>query len=313
MGNETSIIRRECKPELTKSKTYISALAHQPKADHTDQRSALFGSETKPKKKSDSRKCSTAKTLFTDTEKKVGEKIAKSNSSKDSYISKLTESSLEDSSTIIVIERLAKNCKLIAPSHLQNVEFARASAKNWKKRSPLGERSSSSDQLKTNKSAQSILSDFLHLRNDEHELIDLCQHCRSRDFFSIGDSPNIPKYPSFVESSGSGRKSTATTLSDFSGLGRPLNIPLPYPDAHFVADSVAISWPQGASREDAAKQFNCLTCTKHTVSERGLTQPEYKQQAQRVNFTSKLFCSPALLGVLPVNKQIFDRRKPKAS
>jgi len=287
MGNETSSVRRRSKPELTKSKTYVSALRYQPKADHTDQRSALFGSETKPKKKSDSRKCSTAKTLFTDTEKKVGEKIAKSNSPKDSYISKLTESSFEDSSTIVVIERMPKNCKLIAPSHLQNVQFARASAKKWKKRRPMRERSSSSDQLKTQKSAQSILSDFFNLRNDENELIDIYGHCRSRDFFSIGDSPKSPKYPSFLESSDGGRISTATTLSDFSGLGRPLNIPLPYPDAHFVSDSVAISWPQGASPEDATKEFNCLTCTKHTVNERGLTQPEYKQQAQRVNFTSK--------------------------
>jgi len=292
MGNETSSTRRESKPQLTNSKTYVSALAHQPKAGHTDQRSALFGSETKPKKISDSIKCRRAKTFFIDTQKKGGEKIAKSNSPKVSYTSKLYESSFEDSSTIIVIERLAKNCKLIAPSHLQNVEFARASAKKLKKRRPLGERSSSlgeqsssNDQLKTYKSAEYVLSDFLHSRNDENELIDIYRHCTSRDFFSIGDSPNFPKHPSFLESSEGGSTFTATTLSDFSGLGRPLSIPLPFPDAHCVSDSVAISWPQVASKDDA-KQFNCLTCTIHTVNERGLTQPEYNPEAQRVNFTS---------------------------
>jgi len=60
-------------------------------------------------------------------------------SSEDSYIDKLIESSDEDSSSVIVIERLARNCKLIAPSDLLKVDFAEAEAVNWTKRRDSGE------------------------------------------------------------------------------------------------------------------------------------------------------------------------------
>jgi len=310
MGNEESSSQQSTKPKLTQSKTWASALDHLPRAGKAGQKSVLFRSETK---KSTPIKVSTlccAKTLVSDSKKDGYERLTKSMSSKDSYISKLIESSFEDSSSIIVIERL-KNCKLVAPSHLQNVEFAKAAALKWTKRRLSGERTrgidvseySPSYQLRSQTSTQPVLSDIILLTNDEIGLGDIRKHYRPVDRFSFGDTANFPKYPSFLDSSEGGRISTGTP-SDLSFSGTPLNISLLCSDAHHVSESVVISWPYAASSEESLMKLNCLSCVKHTLNERGLNQPEYsKQDTKRIDFTSKLFSGSSFLGVLPVKNQ----------
>jgi len=239
------------------------------------------------------------------------DRIRKSKSSKDSCISKLIESSFDDSSSILVIERSAKNCRLIAPSHLEDVRSARAEAVNWTKQRPWSERTGGIDlsmyspryQRRSQASYQSLLNDIILLTNDEMQLLN--------DRFSYGDRANFPKYPSFLDSSESGRLSIGT-LSDLSGAVNPLSISHRRSDAHHVSDPVTISWPHVASTEDCVKQLSCLSCVRHTVNERGLTQ-ENKQNRKRIDFTSNVFDGSAFLGVMPVEKQYstpIDRKLP---
>jgi len=307
MGNEESSPKQSTKPKLTQSKTWASALDHLPRAGKAGQKSVLFRSETKKSTPIIISTLCSAKTLVADSTKDSYERTTKSMSSKDSYISKLIESSFEDSSSIIVIERL-KNCRLVAPSHLQNVEFAKAAALKWTKRRLSGERTrgidvseySPSYLLRSQASAQPVLSEFILLTKDEIGLDEICKHCRPADRFSFGDTANFPKYPSFLDSS-DGRRISTGTLSDLSCSGTTLNIPFPSSDAHRVSDPLAISWPFAASSEDSFKKLNCLSCVTHKLNERGLNQPEYNNQdAKRIDFTSKLFSCPSFLGVLPV-------------
>jgi len=324
MGNEpNSIHQQPTSPELTQSKTFVSGLAHRPK-NHTRPKSVSLGVDTKKslaKAITDPRNCCIAKTFVTDAKQKDDGKIGKSNSPMDSLISKLIESSFEDSSSIIAIERLAKNCKLMAPSHLQSVEYARAAAREWRAKRKQSEEQkrgidfqeySPSDQQRSQPSAKSVLNDFLLFTNDELALDDIYEHGKSTDRFSFGDTSNYPKYPSFLDNDGS--KISTTPGSELSSSGTPFNISLPRLDCHHPTDSVAISWPQGASPEESVKHpkgRKCLTCAIYTGNDKGLMQPEYRQQALRVDFKSKLSTGSDLLGVLPAGKQYSATRNQK--
>jgi len=313
MGNETnSIHQQSTTPTLTQCKTYLAALDHLPQANHSRQRSEPFGSDIKKSlgiKISDSCKCERSKAFVKSTGKVEGGKLVRSlnTNSSPSILSK-------DSSSIVVIERLAKNCKLIPPSPLQSVEYARAATRGWTKRRASGERGrgidvseySPSDPQRSQPSAKSIFNDFLLFTNDDMGIVDICPHSsRSADRFSFGDTSNYPKYPSFLDNDG-------RRVSELSSSGTPFNISLPRSDVHRASDSVAISWPQGAPPEESVMHCRkCLTCAIYNGNEKGLLQPEYKQQGQRVDYTSKLFANSELLGVLSVGKPYSSARTQK--
>jgi len=308
MGNETSsIFQKLPRPQLTQSKTFTSALAHLPKANHTVQKRVSFVSDTKkssPKKLFNSRK--RANTLgTTNSFKYSSEKLGKSNSSRDSCMSKITESSYDDSSSTVVIDRLGKNCKLVGPSHLHGAENMIAGARDWMTRRFSGERAKVVNLLEYNPAEKrrnqtntnSGRGDFLLSTNEELGLDDIYEHLISADRFSFGDTVNYPNFPSSMESNEGGKMSTATRSSEVSVTDGPLTIAVSRSDVHSTSDSV--------------KHRNCLTCGKYTDFDRGSTQPEHNQQAQEVHFISTFCSSSTLLEVLPVNKQFSVTTRPK--
>jgi len=220
-------------------------------------------------------------------------------SSEDSYINKLIESSDQDSSSVIVIERLAKDCKLIEPSQLLNVDFAKAEAVSRTKRRASGEWSTEISVSEYSRSyprrSQTSSEPALSATNDEIQ-----KHCIPEDRFSFGNIANFPKYPSLLDSSESGTLSIGT-LSDFSGSSTPLNISVQRLDAHHVSDLVTISFPHTASTEDSVKQQSCLTCVTPMVDARVIQLQ--KQNGKRIDFTSNLLPRSAFSGMLPLKKQ----------
>jgi len=286
MGNEESSIEQSNKLKQTQSNTWASALDHLPRADRAGKRFESVTKDGWPKKISITRKCGTAKTFVTNTNKDAYERITKSMSSEDSYIDKLIESSDEDSSSVIVIERLAKNCKLIAPSNLLNVDIAEAEAVNGTKRRDSGEWTtgisvseySRSYPRRSQTSSEPVFSDTI----DE-----IKKNCIPDDRCFFGNTAGFPIYPSFLNSFESGRISIGT-LSDFSGSSTPINFSLQRSDAHHVSDAVTVSLPHTASSEDCKKQLSCLSRVTPMVNERGLTQL-HKQNGKRIDFTSSLF------------------------
>jgi len=326
MGNEANSIQQQSTAsELAQCKTWGSALAHLPKTKYPCPESEPLGLDMKkslPKDIIDVRKCEKTKTFVTDIEKEKRVKILNSNSSKDSFISKLV-SSFEDSSSLIVIERLAKNCKLIPPSHLQSTEYARAAAQGWRtKRRSVDERVggidsleySPSDQQRRQKVAKPVLNDCFLFTTDEMGLGDIHEYnCTSADRFSVGDTCNYPTWPSFLDNDGR-TVSGATAMSELSSSATAFNISLPRSDVLRVSDTVAISWSLGGSTEDSVKHLssqNCLTCAIYAGKEKGLLPPEFNQQAARVDFTSKLYASSELPVVLPGGKTYSASRNKK--
>jgi len=326
MGNEANSIHQQpTTPTMIQCKTLLSSLDHLPRANHALPKSETFSPDSKkslPKEIAASRKFVGSKSFINDTDRTRGflngTEKGKAGRMVRSIISSSSPSILsKDSSSIVFIERSGKNCKLIPPSPLQSVDYARAAAREWTKRRASAETArgidlseySPSDQQKSQTSAKSILNDYLLHTSDEIGFVN--EHSKSAGRFSFGDTSNYPKYPSFLDSNDA-RRMSATALSELSSSGTPLNISLPRSDLHHESNSVAVSWPQGASPDESVMQCrNCLSCAIYTGNEKGLMQPEYNQQAQRVDYTSKLFAGSELLGVLPVGKQYPARRNQK--
>jgi len=314
MGNEANTIPEQgTSPQLTRSKRFASNRKHVQKGTVAGGERVVFWSETKkslPKYTSYQQKCVNSNTC-SDTEYEDTDKVGKSTSSKDSYINKLIESSFDDSSSVMVIDRRAKNYKLIAPAQspkhncLTKMEYSKVAARERRanivgscervKGIDCSEYSciNNRNQISSN---SSIVSIWLST-SDEHGTADLYKRTKFPDRFSFAESANHPK----LDIPNGRGMSTSTRLSELSIPGRPLDISFSRSSGHRASDSITVSWPRIIRAEDPIQECNCLSCGKYDTK---LSQSEYNQLAQRVNLKSKFLSSSARLRAVPVIKQV---------
>jgi len=328
MGSDASSIHQQpTSPLVTNSKTFSTGPAHLPASSHTDQQIVSFKPDTSdtnknlPESRSDSLKLVRQKSCVTEMEKDNNEKLVGSICSKGNVFGKTVKSSFEDSSSIIVIERKGKHCKLIAPSlsssltQGKNTECRRCEYKA--NREATSEPSKGKDILEYSPVNQRKKtygnSGKNFLGNTKDELIT----SESSDFFFFCNPGSNPKNPNYLDIRDAIRGSSTTTLSDTSILGIPLNRSFSglglentsslNPDVGCVSESVAISWPPGVP---CAKRLNCLACCTYTELETTLPQIKNIQHAQKVNFKSKFASTSPTLVATPVNKE-FSHLKAK--
>jgi len=317
MGNDANSIHQEStSPQVTQSKTLSTVLSCLPES-RTNQHIVSFESDTKQnlsKSKSIPVKHSRWWNCVPDTEKdekEDNEKLAKSNSSRGST-GKFTGSSFEDSSSIVPIVRMGKNCKLMAPSmspsrkHWKITDFEKqhVGKPKWKVNiGAIGERSKAKDISEYspgNQRKQSYGKIGNYWLNPKDEL----RANGSFDLFSIGDPGNL-KNPYVSDFHDSGRRSSA--LSEVSGSSMPFNTsssgkrPVSNSNVHRVSDSACASWPLGAPPDECFKHLNCFNYGKNTGFEGALPQHEYKKQTPWINFTSKFLNNSPSLEVEPGN------------
>jgi len=325
MGNEAdSIHQQTTSPPLARSKTFASnyGILQEDTIDELEE--GLFFSGTKksfPKYIAGPQKRVFSRTCISDTEIDDSEKVRKSSSSKDSNISKLIESSLDDSSSLIVIDRKAENFKLIAPAqsfkhnYHKKMGYSRVARRERRVNRAVSldrptkidcsEYSSLNNRDQTT-SESSIVSIWLNTK-DEHGGADLHEPIKSVGRFSFAGSVNYPK----LEIRDGRRMSTGTTLSELSPQGRPIDISFSRSSGYRASDSITISWPHRVRNEEPAEHRNCLGCGTYTGRERRLSQPECKQLEQRVALKSTFLSGQASLRVGPVKKPVSPRTTQK--
>jgi len=317
MGNDAnSIYQKSTKQHLKQPKSYKSNLANLPEITETDQEYVLYGSGTKKSRpiniSNHETRCS-LNSFATDSGKDDLEKFGKATPTMESFI---TISSFEDSSSMIPIDRNAKNCKLIAPRNSPQHNYLKIPREFTANREASFDRSRvidvweySTDRRSQISSKSSIANYWLNTKDDtvSGDFSD-CTITGGRSSFE-----ELAKYRSnsnFLDMHDGGRMSTGTTLSELSFQGRQLNISFSRPDARRPSDSIAIAWPQGAPPipETSVQDRNCLTCGTYRNNESGLPKADYKQKSQRVSKTAKFVPRSSLFGVRPVNKK-FSRLK----
>jgi len=188
----------------------------------------------------------------------------------DSSTGKFMGSSFEDSSSIVVIERMGKNCKLMEPSQSPSC-IHRKIKRKWKvNREASGELSKGKDICEYSPGNQKKLT-FGKMGNFWLNPKDDPRANESFDLFSIGNPVNL-KNPYVSDIHDSGRRSSG--LSEVSGSSRPLNTSssgkrdintfVSNSNVHRVSDSVSISWPLRASSDECVKHLHCFNYGTNT-------------------------------------------------
>jgi len=315
MGNDAnSINQQSTTPHLTQPKSFKSQLANLPESTVTDQKSVLFPSGTKkslPKAisehKNRGRYNSRGRDSGKDEMERMGiEKLGKSNSSKSSFNN--TPTTFEDSSSMIVINRTAKNSKLMPPPNSPHSNYLQK-PRGRSSRDVSAERPKVIDLWECSSDQRDMISSKSSIGNywlnpiDDNASCDFNESSKTANRFSFGESANYRSNSNYF---GDGRISTGTTLSELSLPGRQLNISF----TRRTSDSITISWPQGApsTGEPSVPHRNCLSCGTYTVNDMGLPKIEYKQKSQRIDVKSNFLFGSAL-GVRSLKNKKFPRQK----
>jgi len=312
MGNDAnSIHEKSTKQHVKQPKSFKSNLANLPEITETDQEYVLYGSGTKksrPINIYNHKICYSLNSCATDSGKDDFEKFGKATPTMESFI---TISSFEDSSSMIPIDRNAKNCKLIAPRNSPQHNYLKIPREFTANREGTLDRSIVIDlwEYSTNRRSQiSSESSIAHYKDDIVSG-DFSDCTKTGGRYSFEESANYRTNSNYFDVHDGGRMSTGTTLSELSLPGRQLNISFSRSDARRPSDSIAIAWPQGAPiPETSVQDRNCLTCGTYRNNESGLPKADYKQKSQRVGKTAKNLARSSLFGVRPVNNK-FSRPK----
>lgn len=317
MGIDVNGINQQSTKPHLQPKSFKSQLANLPESTVTDQKSVIFAAGTKkslPQAISDSKNCGKYNSRGRDSGKeeieRMGiEKLGRSSSSKSSVNN--TPTSFEDSSSMIVINRTAKNSKLMPPANSPHNNYLQK-PRGRSSRGVSAERPTkvidlwecSSDQRDMISSKSSIGNYWLN-PIDDNASCDFKDSSQNANRVSFGESANYRSNSNYF---GDGRISTGTTLSELSLPGRQLNISF----TRRASDSITISWPhlpvappKGAH---SVPHRNCLTCGTYTVNDMGLPKTEYKQKSQRIDVKSNFIYGSAL-GVRSLKTKKFPRQK----
>jgi len=327
MGNEANSINQQSSaPRLTKPTTFKSDLANLPESTVTDRKRVLFASGTKkslPKAISDRENRGRWSTRARDSGKdemdRLGiEKLGMSNSSKmgmsNSSLSSFnnTPTTFEDSSSMIVINRTAKNSKLMPPPNSPSKNYLQK-PRGRSGRDVSAERSKVIDLWEYSSEQRDMISSKSSIGNywlnpiDDNASCDFNENSKNANRFSFGESANYRSNSNYF---GDGRISTETRLSELSLPGRQLNISF----TRRASDSITISWPHGAAPtgESSVPHWNCLSCGTYTVNDMGLPKPEYKQKPQRTEVKSNFLYGSAL-GVRPLKNKFPHSKTQKVT